>query len=85
LKLVIDKVEALEADLNITISKKESLERQVQDCTDRLEKAVKLIDGLGGEKIRWSETAVELKHVYGTLTGDVLVSSGIIAYLGAFT
>ena len=57
----------------------------MQDCTERLEKAVKLIDGLGGEKIRWSETAAELKIVYGNLTGDVLVSSGIIAYLGAFT
>lgn len=69
----------------MTIDKKEDLQRQVLDCEQRLEKAVKLIDGLGGEKIRWSETAAEMKVVYGNLTGDVLVSSGMIAYLGAFT
>ena len=85
LKQVIDKVEALEADLNMNIEKQHDLERQVLDCEQRLEKAVKLIDGLGGEKIRWSETAAEMKVVYGNLTGDVLVSSGMIAYLGAFT
>ena len=35
--------------------------------------------------MRWSETAASLKDVYTNLTGDVLVSSGMIAYLGAFT
>ena len=34
---------------------------------------------------RWSESARELGIVYKNLTGDVLVSSGLIAYLGAFT
>jgi dynein heavy chain len=50
-----------------------------------LERAVKLIENLGGEKGRWGELAEELKLFYNTLTGDVLVSSGMIAYLGAFT
>ena len=48
-------------------------------------RAVTLIDNLGGEKGRWGELAKELKLFYNTLTGDVLVSSGMIAYLGAFT
>ena len=50
-----------------------------------MERAVKLIENLGGEKGRWAELAVELKAFYTTLTGDVLVSAGMIAYLGAFT
>ena len=34
---------------------------------------------------RWSETAKKLGVQYINLTGDVLISSGLVAYLGAFT
>lgn len=44
-----------------------------------------MIGGLGGEKARWNEEAITLGGVYKNLTGDVLISSGMIAYLGAFT
>jgi len=40
---------------------------------------------LGGEKGRWKEFSNQLKQDYTLLTGDVLISSGMIAYLGAFT
>ncbi|CAB0035335.1 unnamed protein product [Trichogramma brassicae] len=41
--------------------------------------------GLGGEYTRWSEIARELGERYYKLTGDVLVSAGVVAYLGVFT
>lgn len=85
LKKVQDKVDVLEKDLRETQARKKQLEEEVDDCTQKLERAQKLIGGLGGEKVRWSETAASLKDVYTNLTGDVLVSSGMIAYLGAFT
>jgi dynein heavy chain len=44
-----------------------------------------LINGLGGEKARWKEKSEDLAQTYINLTGDVLISSGMIAYLGAFT
>jgi len=44
-----------------------------------------LIDGLSDEKVRWAEEAEKLKVVYTKLVGDLVVSSGIIAYLGIFT
>lgn len=50
-----------------------------------LYRAEKLIGGLGGEKDRWGKTAAELGVAYDNLTGDVLISAGIVAYLGAFT
>lgn len=34
---------------------------------------------------RWSQAADDLQIVYENLTGDVLISAGVIAYLGAFT
>lgn len=35
--------------------------------------------------VRWSRAADDLQHTYDNLTGDVLISAGVIAYLGAFT
>lgn len=54
-------------------------------CTKKLERAEALIGGLGGEKTRWTQAAKDLGVQYENLTGDVLLSSGIVAYLGAFT
>lgn len=34
---------------------------------------------------RWSHAADDLQNTYDNLTGDVLISAGVIAYLGAFT
>ena len=54
-------------------------------CSKKLERATQLIASLGGEKARWSEMAKDLGVTYDNLVGDVLVSSGVVAYLGAFT
>lgn len=40
---------------------------------------------MGGEKDRWADLANTLKEHYETLSGNVLISAGMIAYLGAFT
>lgn len=85
LKAAVDKVDALSKDLNITRRAKEKLERDYEECSVQLDRAKILIGNLGGEKDRWGTLAEELKEQYDHLTGDVLVSSGIIAYLGAFT
>lgn len=58
---------------------------QVDDCKKKHERAEKLIGGLGGEQTRWSEMALTLGELYKNLTGDILISAGIVAYLGAFT
>lgn len=54
-------------------------------CQKKLERAEQLIGGLGGEKDRWSQSAKELGIKFINTTGDVLISSGLVAYLGAFT
>jgi dynein heavy chain len=40
---------------------------------------------LGGEKVRWSETAKRLHGALYSVTGDILLAAGAIAYLGPFT
>ncbi|XP_070188303.1 dynein axonemal heavy chain 7-like isoform X3 [Littorina saxatilis] len=85
LREVQDKLNKLQETLESNKAKKAELENQVDLCTKKLERAEQLIGGLGGEKDRWQDAARELSKVYINLTGDVLVSSGIVAYLGAFT
>ncbi|XP_028254184.1 dynein heavy chain 7, axonemal isoform X2 [Parambassis ranga] len=85
LKEVQDKLAKLQETLDANKNKKADLENQVDLCSKKLERAEQLIGGLGGEKTRWSEMALNLGQLYDNLTGDILISAGIVAYLGAFT
>ena len=67
------------------VQKKKDLETNIDLCSKKLDRAEKLIGGLGGEKDRWTENAIVLGEKYINITGDVLLSSAIVAYLGAFT
>ena len=64
--------------------KKKDLEDNIELCSQKLDRAEKLILGLGGERDRWSEMAVSLGSKLTNITGDVLMASGMVAYLGAF-
>ncbi|XP_047461369.1 dynein axonemal heavy chain 3 [Mugil cephalus] len=85
LKLVEDRLQSLNDDLAAMITKKKELEDNIELCSQKLIRAEKLIGGLGGEKDRWTEAARQLGIRYTNLTGDILLSSGIVSYLGAFT
>jgi len=47
-------------------------------------KAESLITSLSKEKTRWKQLSEDLSIDLVNLTGDILVSAGLIAYLGAF-
>ena len=85
LKEVQDRLESLQNKLQELLAKKKQLEIDVDQCKKKLDRAEKLIGGLGGEKTRWSAVAAKLKEDFTNLTGDVLLSSSFVAYLGAFT
>lgn len=46
---------------------------------------LQLIGGLKDEKVRWQESVKRLEKEIDLIVGDVLVSSGAVAYLGPFT
>lgn len=85
LKEVMDKLATMEEQLDKSMKEKLRLEAEVELCTLKLDRAEKLIGGLGGEKVRWTEAAAQLGVKYKNLTGDMLISAGVISYLGAFT
>merc|ERR1719199_678097 len=85
LQKVLDELAALEAKLNGLKAEQDDLAFQVDLCEKKITRAVTLIDSLGGEKVRWTANAEQLGKDFINLTGDVIVASGLIAYLGAFT
>jgi dynein heavy chain len=77
-------VNNLKSELQSLIDQKADLEAKVADCEAKLIRATKLIAGLGGQKTLWLSISEKMTGVYTNLTGDVLIASGMIAYLGAF-
>ncbi|KAK0094203.1 hypothetical protein PV326_011565 [Microctonus aethiopoides] len=85
LKEVQQKLERLMDLLTQRKSEFQGMTDEVNECELKLKRAEELIGGLGGEYSRWSDTAKILGERYFKLTGDILIGSGVVAYLGAFT
>ncbi|GIY63283.1 dynein heavy chain 3, axonemal [Caerostris darwini] len=85
LKAVTDKLQELNDTFTSKTKEKKDLEENLELCEQKKERATKMIEGLGGEKDRWNAAAENLTVAYNNIVGDVLLSSGVIAYLGAFT
>ncbi|XP_063980239.1 dynein axonemal heavy chain 7-like [Diachasmimorpha longicaudata] len=84
-KEVQQKLERLMDLLKQRTDELQAMNDEEQECKQKLQRAEELIGGLGGEHDRWSETAKILGELYFKLTGDILIGSGVVAYLGVFT
>lgn len=67
------------------ISQEKSLQAEIEDCGKKLIRAEKMISGLEGEKIRWTETVKMLGEKQTLLVGDCLIAAGMVSYAGPFT
>ncbi|ESO02212.1 hypothetical protein HELRODRAFT_65497 [Helobdella robusta] len=79
------KLAKLKKNLQVSIERKEQLQAQYDLCVVKLARAEKLISGLGGEKERWMDAANLLQAAIENLLGDMIMSAGVITYLGPFT
>lgn len=82
---VLGKLQTLQDELAKKTKEQTELEDNIELCSKKLTRAEQLINGLSGEKHRWSQTALELQSTLDNAIGDVLLSAGVVAYLGAFT
>lgn len=64
------KLAVLEETMMQTKAKKQKLENDVIMCSKKLERAEQIIGGLGGEKGRWKQIAIDLGFAYPYLTGS---------------
>ncbi|XP_045030294.1 dynein axonemal heavy chain 7 isoform X2 [Daphnia magna] len=65
--------------------KRQQLSDDVDMCSKRLSRASALIGGLGTERERWSEAEIKLMDKLENLTGDIMLSAAVMAYLGPLT
>jgi dynein heavy chain len=63
----------------------DALQQEAALMTKRLNAASKLIDGLTGERTRWSADVQTLEEQSVKLVGDCLLGASFLSYLGAFT
>jgi len=63
----------------------EILEEKIIDVQLKIQRADKLLDGLSGEKERWDEQKDVLEREMHSIVQDMMISSGIISYLGPYT
>ncbi|XP_073479664.1 dynein axonemal heavy chain 3-like [Aquarana catesbeiana] len=85
LKEVTAKLKGLQDQLSKKLAEKRILEENINMTKLKLDRAEKLINGLGGEKQRWRSIATQMGDTYQNIVGDMLLSAGIVAYLGSFT
>ncbi|OUM67642.1 hypothetical protein PIROE2DRAFT_4933 [Piromyces sp. E2] len=85
LKAVEDKMTLLQNQYDENIQKKTDLQNLIEKNTNMLIRAEKLIGGLGGETTRWTEASKKYGSLLETITGDALLASAMVSYLGAFT
>jgi len=84
LREVQNKIAKLEGDYDAAIAKQTELQDDMRLCEVKLERAHKLIGGLGGEKARWADNVKQLTDQLSLLPGDCIVAAGMVSYAGPF-
>lgn len=79
------KIQMLKDDLDKKQKEMQEIQERFDLNSTRLNRAGLLKSALADEEKRWRETVQELNEELKAVTGDVLVASAGIAYLGAFS
>ncbi|VDL90310.1 unnamed protein product [Schistocephalus solidus] len=74
----------VQADFDDAMMKKQKLQDEADLCRRRMNTANQLIEGLGGEMVRWSEQSVTYKQLIIMLTGDAIGLAAFLTYAGGF-
>ncbi|KAG5316099.1 DYH5 protein, partial [Acromyrmex insinuator] len=77
-------LQAVKEQYDSAVAEKQRLTEAANVCLRKMTAATALINGLGGEKIRWTEQSGEFKIQLGRLVGDVLLATGFLSYCGPY-
>ena len=77
-------MQALVDELTETQNEENRLRAQKEDSERKLDLAKALINGLANERENWKVDLVKNKSFRENVVGDILIASGVIAYLGVF-
>lgn len=77
LKLLTDQFDAAMAAKNQAIA-------DAEKCEKKLNLAQRLVNALGSEQERWSQSILDLEEYLKVIIGDVLLASAFVSYIGPF-
>ncbi|TGZ53817.1 Dynein heavy chain 5, axonemal, partial [Temnothorax longispinosus] len=77
-------LQTVKEQYDTAVAEKQRLTEAANVCLRKMTAATALINGLGGEKIRWTEQSGEFKIQLGRLVGDVLLATGFLSYCGPY-
>jgi len=77
LQVLIDTYNAAMAEKNAAIAESER-------CARKLDLAQRLVNALGSEQDRWSQSIIDLGEQMTYVIGDVLLASAFVSYVGPF-
>lgn len=79
-----DKLDKLRADFLEKSTMLEELKARAEKLRQQLERAIILVESLGGEQQRWIDTVAKLDRDYLKLPGDCLIATAFVSYFGPF-
>ncbi|CAJ1072667.1 dynein axonemal heavy chain 8-like isoform X3 [Xyrichtys novacula] len=74
----------VKAKCDAAMKEKQDLLDDAEMCKNKMQAASALLNGLSGEKVRWTEQMKEFKSQIKRLVGDVLQLTGFLSYCGPF-
>ncbi|KAM6082368.1 dynein axonemal heavy chain 8 [Chlamydotis macqueenii] len=77
-------LDIVQAKFDAAMKEKMDLLDDAETCRRKMQAASALIDGLSGEKVRWTQQSKEFKSQIKRLVGDVLLCTGFLSYCGPF-
>jgi dynein heavy chain len=84
LAIVQEKVDSLKRQYDDSVGQKNALKAEAEALEAKLDKADKLVSGLGGEYIRWQASIGGFDAQFTKLTGDCLIGAAFLSYAGPF-
>uniref|UniRef100_A0A8C4K6E1 Dynein heavy chain 5, axonemal-like n=1 Tax=Dromaius novaehollandiae TaxID=8790 RepID=A0A8C4K6E1_DRONO len=80
-QMELDQVQAM---YDSAVEEKQALLDDAEACRRKMNNATALIEGLGGEKLRWTASSKNLQNQIICLVGNVLLATGFLSYSGPF-
>ncbi|ELU05307.1 hypothetical protein CAPTEDRAFT_162628 [Capitella teleta] len=74
----------VQAQYDAAMSEKQTLLDDAESCRRKMINATALIDGLSGERVRWTEASKNFEAQINRLVGDSLLAAGFLSYTGPF-
>ncbi|RMC15722.1 hypothetical protein DUI87_07925 [Hirundo rustica rustica] len=80
-QMELDEVQAM---YDAAMKEKQALLDDAEACRRKMSNATALIEGLGGEKLRWTASSKNFQNQIINLVGNVLLATGFLSYSGPF-